>query len=108
THPRHWERYSVEPRGRFVPDGRAGRTVIVADTGRTATAERADLFVPVAAEAQFEVLWCLRALVGGVALEPGRVARATGLDLETLRDLAGRLQAARYGAWFVGEGLGRA
>ena len=31
THPRHWARYSVEPEGRFVPGGRAGRTVIVVD-----------------------------------------------------------------------------
>jgi formylmethanofuran dehydrogenase subunit B len=105
THPRHWERYSVEPRGRFVPDGRAGRTVIVVDRDRTATAARADLFVPIVAEKQFETLWTLRALLGGVALEPGRVEQATGLDLDTLRVLAQRLQIARYGALFHGPSL---
>ena len=61
SHPRHWQRYSVEPRGRFIPQGRAGRTVIVVDQQRTATAEEADLFVEIDASRQFEVLWVLRA-----------------------------------------------
>ena len=104
THPRHWERYSVEPRGRFVPGGRPDRTVIVADVERTATADRADLFVRVAPEARFETLWTLRALIRGVEPDPGRVARATGLALPTLRDLAHVLRSARYGAFFVGDG----
>jgi formylmethanofuran dehydrogenase subunit B len=105
THPRHWERYSVEPHGRFVPQGRAGRTVIVADSERTATAACADLFVPIAAERQFETLWTLRALLVGVMLDPERVQQATEIDLETLRSLADRLSQARYGAWFYGPGL---
>src|SRR5262249_35074687 len=29
THPRHWERYSVHPTGRFIPRGRADRFVAV-------------------------------------------------------------------------------
>src|SRR5262249_10677945 len=61
--PRHWERYSVEPRGRFVPEGRAGRIVIVADQERTATAERADGFVRVTPETQLSTLSTLRALI---------------------------------------------
>jgi formylmethanofuran dehydrogenase subunit B len=106
THPRHWERYSVEPRGRFVPDGRAGRMVIVADAERTATAEQADQFVAITPGSQFETLWTLRALVRGVTLDPGRVRRATGLDLESLRSLTERLKGARYGAWFFDSRLG--
>ena len=31
SHPRHWERYSVDAPGRFVQQGRAGRFVIVID-----------------------------------------------------------------------------
>ncbi len=107
THPRHAERYSVEPRGRFVPEGRAGRTLIVADSERTATAALADLFVPIPAETQFETLWTLRALLGGVTLDPARVERMTGVSLETLSALVQRLAIARYGAWFYGPGLGR-
>ncbi|WP_406697023.1 formylmethanofuran dehydrogenase subunit B [Singulisphaera sp. Ch08] len=106
THPRHWERYSVEPHGRFVPDGRAGRKVLVFDATRTATAERADEFFRVTPEAQFECLWTLRALVRGVPLDPNRVERATGLDLPTLKRLTETLKAARYGVWFYDSRLG--
>lgn len=106
AYPRHWERYSVDPRGRFVPEGRAGRTVIVIDAEPTATAERADVFIKLAREAQFETLWTLRARVKGVALDADRVAQATGLPIATLDDLVARLKGARYGAFFFGEGLG--
>ena len=85
THPRHWERYSVEPRGRFVPQGRAGRTVIVADGERTATADRADLFVPIAAERQFETLWTLRASWLASRSTRGECSSQRGSSLETLR-----------------------
>jgi formylmethanofuran dehydrogenase subunit B len=107
THPRHWERYSVEPRGRFVPEGRAGRHVIVVDSQKTASAERADVFLCIAPEARFATLWTLRTLLRGVTLDPGSVERATGVTLESLRALADRLKSARYGAWFTGAELGR-
>ncbi len=100
SHPRHWQRYSVEPRGRFIPDGRAGRTVIVVDQARTATAERADLFLEIEASRQFEVLWVLRALVRGVELDPIRVREVAGANLPRLQELGERLMAARYGAFF--------
>lgn len=106
THPRHWERYSVEPHGRFVPDGRAGRTIVVVNASRTATAEQADQFVPVAPEAQLAVLTTLRVLLRGVSLDPRRVERTTGLDLKALRGLIDRLKAANYGAWFYDARLG--
>lgn len=108
THPRHWERYSVEPRGRFVPDGRAGRTVIAVDAANTATAGASDLFVRLDPDRQGDALWALRALVRGLAIDPGRVEAATGLPFATLEDLAGRLARARYGAFFFsGESIGR-
>ena len=110
THPRHWERYSVWPRGRFIPEGRTGRTVIVADRQRTATAEQADLFVKIDEAQEFETLWALRALVRGVSMNAGQTfAKGTDPDLEELCRLASRLQAARYGAFFHGpvHSLGR-
>ena len=100
THPRHFERYSVDPPGRFVPRGRAGRTVMVADLERTATAERADLFLKLAPEGEYATLWTLRALVRGVTLDPDLVERTTGHPLALLRDWAERWKDARYGAWF--------
>lgn len=108
THPRHWERYSVDPRGRFVAEGRAGRTVIVADAAPTATSRRADEFVQVAAHQRLETLATLRALVRGASVDPERVGRATGLGIETLAALAATLKAARYGAWFFDPGTAQA
>lgn len=93
THPRHWERYSVEPKGRFVPQGRAGRSVVVVDAGKTATAEKADLVFAVAPDRQFETLVTLRLLVRGIA-PPDRPAG------EDLARLARVLRHARYGALF--------
>ena len=100
THPRHWERYSVEPHGRFVPEGRAGRTVIVVDHERTRTAERADVFIPIPRERQVEALLAIRRFVQGHGSEQRATLQAVGLDPLALESLANRLLKARYGALF--------
>lgn len=97
THPRHWERYSVEPAGRFVPEGRAGRTVVVVDRAETATAKRADHFLAIAPEDQFAALATLRGAIRGLDI-PGP---------PNLLALAERLKSARYGAFFFGPSPGR-
>ena len=107
THPRHWERYSVEPRGRFVPEGRAGRFVVVVDSDLTESAKASDLFVKIDPDRQAETLAVLRALVRKVKLEPDRAGRSTGLPFAALEALADRLTNARYGAFFSGRSLGQ-
>ncbi len=107
THPRHWERYSVEPKGRFVPGGREDRHVLVIDDRETATAQKSDEFLPIPTSHWFEVLWVLRALLRGARLDPGRVEATTGKSLDSLQSLAERLKKARYGAWFVDSRLAR-
>ncbi len=107
THPRHWERYSVEPIGRFVPEGRAGRKVVVIDERRTPTAERADLFLALEPARELDFLSATRALVRGVALDPQRVEAATGCGFDALVELAEILRSARYGGWFTGALAGR-
>src|SRR5262249_12484418 len=92
SHPRHMDGYALPP-GRFVPAGRQGRTLVVADTQRTATAELADLFVPITPEMDFEALHTLRALVRGVPIDGNR---DTGTPLPLLRELASRMQACRF------------
>ncbi len=101
SHPRHIER-NVEAAGLFVPRGRAGRHLVVVDVERTATAERADTFLQVPRGADFEVLWALRMLVGGLPLEADRVG---GVASEKLVRLADRLTECRYGTFFFGLGL---
>lgn len=98
THPRHLERYSGEPIGRFVSDGRKGRTIVVVDAERTATAEGADGFAHVDRDRQGEALATLRMLAGGI--EPNAVDPA-------LRELAATMRRARYGAFFFGPSLTR-
>ncbi len=96
THPRHFERYSVEPRGRFVADGRA---VIVVDDAPTMTSARSDQFVQIAAERWGEALVSLRAIVRGIDL-PDADPR--------LISLASTMRRARYGVLFFGTSLGQA
>jgi formylmethanofuran dehydrogenase subunit B len=93
THPRHAERYSLEPRGRFVPDGRAGRFVIVIDDRPTETSRAADLVVHLPADSDLDLVAKLRA---GLRSPSKRVS---GLG-DQAPMLMGRLTGARYGALF--------
>jgi len=96
SHPRHLERYSVEPAGLMVR-GRQDRTVIVVDAKETETARRADVFMRVEPGTDFEVLWALRALIADKPVD------LTGLPAQ-LPDLASRMKAARFGIVFFGLG----
>jgi formylmethanofuran dehydrogenase subunit B len=104
SHPRHFERYSVEPPGELVPRGRQDRTVLVVDTKPTASSDYADAFFQVKPEADFELIWMLRQLIRGS--DPGESA-ATGISSQAMRDLARRMTSCRYGVVFFGLGLAR-
>jgi formylmethanofuran dehydrogenase subunit B len=102
SHPRHLERYSLVPHGRYIPGGRTDRTLVVADVKPTATTEEADFFLPVEPGKDFEALTALRSLVRGAPMEGGS---ATGAPLHLLQALAQRMKACRYGVVFFGLGL---
>jgi formylmethanofuran dehydrogenase subunit B len=102
SHPRHFERYSVEPIGEFVPRGRLDRTIVVVDTKPTATSERADVILQVKPDRDFELIWMLRQLIAG---ECPRVSKETGIPAEAPRDLARTMMSCRYGVVFFGLGL---
>lgn len=104
THPRHLERYSVEPAGELVA-GRSDRTVVVADALRTATAELADVYLPIEPGRDFEALWTLRALIRGM---PPRHPEDCGAPLPRLVELAERMKSCRCGVFFFGLGLSTA
>lgn len=104
SHPRHFERYSVDPMGEFVPEGRRDRTVVVVDRAPSASSAQADLFLQVAPEQDFEALWSLRRLISG---DLPNADVPTGLPLEALRDLAERMKSCRSGVVFFGLGLSR-
>lgn len=102
SHPRHFERYSVDAAGLFVPRGRADRKVIVVDSQPTATSQLADTFVRIRPDTDFEVVWSLRQLVRGIDLPP---KFDVGVPHEELKQLAAQMTGCRYGAVFFGLGL---
>ena len=102
SHPRHFERYSVDADGLFVPRGRADRTVIVIDSEATSTSPFADTFVKIPGDADFEVIWALRQLLRGIKLP---ASFKVGISHDQLQDLAQEMKRCRYGVVFFGLGL---
>ncbi len=105
SHPRHFTKYSLMPKGMFVPRGRKDRTCVVVDVRRTKSAKAADIFIQIKPRRDFEALWTLRALAKGLPLDPQQVLDDTGVPLETWDDLMRRMKQARFGVIFFGMGL---
>ena len=105
SHPRHFGKYSIMPKGRFVPRGRKDRTVVLVDVRKTRSAAAADIFIPVKPRSDFEVLWALRALVKGIRIDGTAIEAATGVPLPVLEDLTRRMKTCRFGVLFFGMGL---
>ena len=101
SHPRHFERYSVDPIGDFVPGGRSDRTVVVIDSKSTETAAMADEFISVAPGGDFEMIWTLRSLLNGNSPVGGAFDEAS----TQLVELAERMKSCRCGIVFFGLGL---
>lgn len=94
THPRHLERYAIEALGRWIPNGRADRYLVVVDEKPTETASRADLYLPVSPGYHWEMLWQLRLMVRGLDQTPG-----------PWLELARRMKSCRCGVIFFGQGV---
>jgi len=105
SHPRHFTRYSLMPKGMFVPNGRKDRTCVVVDVRRTKTAKTADIFLRIRPRQDFEALWTLRALAQDIQLDAARVEHDTGVPLSTWQDLMDRMKGARFGVIFFGMGV---
>ena len=96
SHPRHFTRYAVTPKGMYVPNGKKDRTVVLVDVRKTPSAPVADLFIQVRPGKDFEVLWALRALVRGRKVSPD-IEAETGVSRKVLDDLVERMKSCRYG-----------
>jgi formylmethanofuran dehydrogenase subunit B len=103
-HPRHFTKYTLTQKGKFVPNGRKDRTMVLVDIRETPSAKAADIFLQVRPSKDFEVITTLRALIKGQPVDPQIVAQ-TGLTVEQLQDLADRMKQARFGVLFFGMGL---
>src|SRR5260370_6613341 len=98
-HPRHFTKYSLTQKGKFVPNGRKDRTMVLVDIRETPSAKAADLFLQVRPSKDFEMLTASRAPVKGQPVNRDSLA-ATGITLEHLHDLAERMKKARFGINF--------
>ena len=103
-HPRHFTKYTLMQKSKFLPRGRKDRTMALVDIRETKSAKAADIFLQVRPGKDFELITILRALVKGESISEAQVAE-TGLSLETLEDLVRRMKAAKFGCFFFGMGL---
>ena len=103
-HPRHFTKYALMPKGRFVPNGRKDRTMVLVDIRETASAKAADIFLQVRPAKDFEVITTLRALIKDQPVDPKLVAE-TGLSVEQLQEFAGLMKSCKFGVLFFGMGL---
>ncbi len=70
-HPRHFTKYTLTQKGKFVPNGRKDRTMVLVDIRETPSAKAADIFLQVRPGKDFEMITILRALVKGQRGGPG-------------------------------------
>ncbi len=103
-HPRHFTKYTLMQKSKFLPRGRKDRTMALVDIRATKSAKAADIFLQVRPGKDFEMITILRAMVKGESIPESQIAE-TGLSLETLEDLVARMKAAKFGAIFFGMGL---
>ncbi len=104
SHPRHFTRYAVTPKGMFIPNGKKDRTVVLIDVRKTPSTPVADIFVQVKPGKDFELLWALRALVKGKKISKD-IEEQTGVSRELLDDLVQRMKNCQFGVLFMGMGL---
>ncbi len=105
SHPRHFTKYSLMPKGMFLPNGRKDRTCVIVDVRKTKSAKAADIFIQIKPKRDFEALWTLRALAKGLELDPEFVHRETGVEFSVWSDLMDRMKACKFGVIFFGMGL---
>ena len=104
SHPRHFTRYAVTPKGRYIPNGKKDRHVVLVDVRKTPSAPVADEFIQVRPGRDFELLWILRALVRGRRVS-GDMEELTGVPSETIEALVERMKNCNFGVLFFGMGL---
>jgi formylmethanofuran dehydrogenase subunit B len=103
-HPRHFTKYTLMQKGKYIPNGRKDRTMVLVDIRPTLSVKAADIFLQVRPSKDFEVITVLRALIKGQHVDATLVDE-TGLSMAQLQDFADRMKQARFGVLFFGMGL---
>ena len=103
-HPRHFTKYTLTQKGKFVPQGRKGRYMVLVDIRETPSARAADLFLQIRPGKDFEIVTTMIALLKGRPVNRAAVEE-TGTTIEQLQELVDRMKRARFGVLFFGMGL---
>lgn len=104
SHPRHFTKYSLMPKGEFIPNGRKDRTAVLVDVRKTKSAKAADIFLQIKPRSDFELAWALRGLAKGIDIDP-KIEQQTGISLAMLNEVMDGMKSAQFGAILFGMGL---
>jgi formylmethanofuran dehydrogenase subunit B len=87
-----------------MPNGKEDRTIAMVDIRPTQSSMIADIFLQIKPGSDFELLWAMRALVKGRALDRS-VEERTGISLDRLEALVQQMKDCQFGVLFFGMGL---
>jgi formylmethanofuran dehydrogenase subunit B len=104
AHPRHFERYAVTAKGMNTPNGKDDRHIAMVDIRPTPSSLIADTFLQIKPGSDFELLWAMRAMVKGAALDDS-IEERTGISKTVLEELVERMKNCQFGVIFFGMGL---
>ena len=103
-HPRHFTKYTLMQKSKFLPRGRKDRTMVLVDIRETKSVKASDIFLQVRPGKDFELITILRAMIKDQPICESQITE-TGLTLEQLQDFVQRMKAAKFGVMFFGMGL---
>ena len=103
-HPRHFTKYSLMQKSKFLPNGRKDRTVFLVDIRETKSAKAANTFLQVKPGKDFELITILRAMIKDQKVTDAQIAE-TGMTREALDDFIAKAKACKFGVFFFGMGL---
>jgi len=103
-HPRHFTKYTLMQKSKFLPKGRKDRTMVLVDIRETKSVKASDIFLQVRPGKDFELITILRALVKEQHVTDAQIAE-TGMTREVLDDLVDVLGRIGH-ALLLGSGGG--
>ena len=89
-HPRHFTKYTLMQKSKFLSRGRKDRTMVLVDIRETKSVRASDIFLQVRPGKDFELITILRALVKEQPVTDVQIAE-TGITREVLDDLVARI-----------------
>ena len=104
SHPRHFTKYSLMPKGMFVPNGRKDRTACSSTSARPRAPRRPTSSCR-SSRGGLRRLWTLRALAKGIDLDPVSRGRRPASRWTRWQDLMDRMKNAKFGVILFGMGL---